>query len=271
MRAHGRRSTTRAIPCGTPRCRCRGLPRTSCTTWTRSSSRIVTGITSTGAEQLLPRDMPVFCQPEDEQALRELGLDARAVVDERLDWDGIRVTRLPARHGSGRSPRRSARSAASFSTISISQATPSGTRASPRRSSGIILVSRSSTPAAPSSRRRVDRDGRRRRARGGRARAESSACTWRRSTTAASRARRCGGGPGRARPRGRRDARAVAAAGYGVGLPVRRKRAICGSWSDAWSANSAFTWTLSYSNGKWEKRFSLTTMWSSVCALPSKT
>jgi L-ascorbate metabolism protein UlaG (beta-lactamase superfamily) len=52
------------------------------------------------AEELLPRDVPVFCQPEDEGALRDLGLDAR-VVDE-LDWDGIRITRTPARHGTGR-------------------------------------------------------------------------------------------------------------------------------------------------------------------------
>ena len=37
------------------------------------------------AEELLPRDVPVFCQPEDEDALRELGLDARAVTD-GLDW-----------------------------------------------------------------------------------------------------------------------------------------------------------------------------------------
>ena len=51
-------------------------------------------------EELLPRDVPVFCQPEDEDALRELGLDARAVADE-LDWDGLTITRTPARHGSG--------------------------------------------------------------------------------------------------------------------------------------------------------------------------
>jgi L-ascorbate metabolism protein UlaG (beta-lactamase superfamily) len=52
------------------------------------------------AEQLLPRDIPVFCQPEDEQALHELGFDARA-VDAELSWDGIHVTRAPARHGTG--------------------------------------------------------------------------------------------------------------------------------------------------------------------------
>jgi L-ascorbate metabolism protein UlaG (beta-lactamase superfamily) len=52
------------------------------------------------AERLLPRDVPVFCQPEDEGALRELGLDARPVT-ETLDWDGLRLTRTPARHGTG--------------------------------------------------------------------------------------------------------------------------------------------------------------------------
>jgi L-ascorbate metabolism protein UlaG (beta-lactamase superfamily) len=53
------------------------------------------------AEELLPRDVPVFCQPEDEEALRELGLDARPVTDE-LDWNGVRIARTPARHGTGR-------------------------------------------------------------------------------------------------------------------------------------------------------------------------
>ncbi len=53
------------------------------------------------AEELLPRDVPVFCQPEDEEALRTLGLAARPVV-ETLEWDGLRITRTPARHGSGR-------------------------------------------------------------------------------------------------------------------------------------------------------------------------
>ena len=52
------------------------------------------------AKRLLPRDVPVFCQPEDEDALRELGLDARPIAD-ALDWDGLRIVRTPGRHGSG--------------------------------------------------------------------------------------------------------------------------------------------------------------------------
>jgi L-ascorbate metabolism protein UlaG (beta-lactamase superfamily) len=53
------------------------------------------------AEELLPRDVPVFCQPEDEEALRALGLDVRPVA-ETLEWEELRLTRTPARHGSGR-------------------------------------------------------------------------------------------------------------------------------------------------------------------------
>jgi L-ascorbate metabolism protein UlaG (beta-lactamase superfamily) len=52
------------------------------------------------AGRLLPRDVPVFCQPEDEAALRELGLDVR-VVETTLDWDGPTWHRVPARHGHG--------------------------------------------------------------------------------------------------------------------------------------------------------------------------
>jgi L-ascorbate metabolism protein UlaG (beta-lactamase superfamily) len=52
------------------------------------------------AIQLMPRRLPVFCQPEDESALRALGLGARPVGD-RLDWDGFAIERVPARHGHG--------------------------------------------------------------------------------------------------------------------------------------------------------------------------
>ena len=52
------------------------------------------------AERLLPRDVPVFCQPEDEGRLRAVGLDARA-VEASLDWDGLVLHRTPARHGFG--------------------------------------------------------------------------------------------------------------------------------------------------------------------------
>jgi len=52
----------------------------------------------TGA-RLVPRDVPVFCQPEDEERLRALGLDARPVETE-LVWEGLRIARTGGRHGS---------------------------------------------------------------------------------------------------------------------------------------------------------------------------
>jgi L-ascorbate metabolism protein UlaG (beta-lactamase superfamily) len=52
------------------------------------------------AEELLPRNVPVFCQPQDEDALRELGLEAHP-VERDLDWDGLRIVRTPAQHGFG--------------------------------------------------------------------------------------------------------------------------------------------------------------------------
>jgi L-ascorbate metabolism protein UlaG (beta-lactamase superfamily) len=52
----------------------------------------------TGA-RLVPRDVPVFCQPEDEERLRELGLDTRP-VEADLAWDGLRIARTGGRHGS---------------------------------------------------------------------------------------------------------------------------------------------------------------------------
>jgi L-ascorbate metabolism protein UlaG (beta-lactamase superfamily) len=51
----------------------------------------------TGA-RLLPRDVPVFCQPEDAERLRARGLDARS-VDRELVWEGLRIARTGGRHG----------------------------------------------------------------------------------------------------------------------------------------------------------------------------
>ncbi|MGA8486397.1 MAG: MBL fold metallo-hydrolase, partial [Gaiella sp.] len=52
------------------------------------------------AERLLPRVVPVFCQPEDEGRLRAIGLDARP-VGASLEWNGLVLHRVPARHGTG--------------------------------------------------------------------------------------------------------------------------------------------------------------------------
>jgi L-ascorbate metabolism protein UlaG (beta-lactamase superfamily) len=48
-------------------------------------------------EGLLPRDVPVFCQPADAQRLRALGLDARP-IEQELYWSGLRLARTGGRH-----------------------------------------------------------------------------------------------------------------------------------------------------------------------------
>src|SRR4051794_9263620 len=53
------------------------------------------------AVDLLPKDLPVLCQPPDEGVLRDRGFaDVRPVTD-ALDWDGVAVARTDGRHGTG--------------------------------------------------------------------------------------------------------------------------------------------------------------------------
>jgi L-ascorbate metabolism protein UlaG (beta-lactamase superfamily) len=52
------------------------------------------------AARFLPRTVPVFCQPEDDSRLRELGLAARAVAD-HVEFDGLRISRTSGQHGAG--------------------------------------------------------------------------------------------------------------------------------------------------------------------------
>jgi L-ascorbate metabolism protein UlaG (beta-lactamase superfamily) len=53
------------------------------------------------AIELLPKHVPVFCQPEDTETLRGHGFADVRPVDDAIDWDGIRIIRTGARHGSG--------------------------------------------------------------------------------------------------------------------------------------------------------------------------
>jgi L-ascorbate metabolism protein UlaG (beta-lactamase superfamily) len=53
------------------------------------------------AAELLPKDVPLLCQPDDVERLRAHGFtDLRPVADV-LELDGLTVTRTPARHGTG--------------------------------------------------------------------------------------------------------------------------------------------------------------------------
>lgn len=54
------------------------------------------------ATEELPKDVPVFCQPEEERDFLEDGFgDVRAVEDETR-FDDVTITRTPARHGHGK-------------------------------------------------------------------------------------------------------------------------------------------------------------------------
>jgi L-ascorbate metabolism protein UlaG (beta-lactamase superfamily) len=54
------------------------------------------------AAELVPKDVPVLCQPEDAERLRAHGFADVRPVQEKTALDGIEITRTPARHGSGR-------------------------------------------------------------------------------------------------------------------------------------------------------------------------
>jgi L-ascorbate metabolism protein UlaG (beta-lactamase superfamily) len=53
------------------------------------------------AAELLAKDVPLLCQPEDVERLRAQGFTDLRPVAEALDLDGLTVTRTPARHGTG--------------------------------------------------------------------------------------------------------------------------------------------------------------------------
>lgn len=53
------------------------------------------------AQELLPKDLPLFCQPEDESKIIEFGFNDVRLIDQNVEWEGISITRTAAQHGSG--------------------------------------------------------------------------------------------------------------------------------------------------------------------------
>lgn len=49
------------------------------------------------AAELLPHDVPLLCQPGDAEALRSRGFHEVRPVETATEWEGIAVTRIPAR------------------------------------------------------------------------------------------------------------------------------------------------------------------------------
>ena len=53
------------------------------------------------AIELLPKDLPLFCQPPDAQTLRGHGFSDVRPVDDAVDFDGLRIARTAGQHGTG--------------------------------------------------------------------------------------------------------------------------------------------------------------------------
>jgi L-ascorbate metabolism protein UlaG (beta-lactamase superfamily) len=53
------------------------------------------------AQRLLPKDLPVICQPGDEETLRDHGFRQVTPLADALEWRGMTLTRTPGQHGTG--------------------------------------------------------------------------------------------------------------------------------------------------------------------------
>lgn len=53
------------------------------------------------AKESLPKDLPLFCQPGDEPAIREAGFQDVQQIEEAVTWRGITITRTAGQHGEG--------------------------------------------------------------------------------------------------------------------------------------------------------------------------
>ena len=54
------------------------------------------------AQDLLSKDTLILCQPEDEQSIAAKGFRNIMPVKQELNWQGIRISRTPCEHGSGK-------------------------------------------------------------------------------------------------------------------------------------------------------------------------
>jgi L-ascorbate metabolism protein UlaG (beta-lactamase superfamily) len=53
------------------------------------------------ARELLPKSLPIFCQPEDQQRIEGAGFQAVHPIREGFEWQGIRLSRTGGQHGRG--------------------------------------------------------------------------------------------------------------------------------------------------------------------------
>jgi L-ascorbate metabolism protein UlaG (beta-lactamase superfamily) len=60
------------------------------------------------ARDLIPKQTPVLCPPEDEDRIKAAGFQEVVPVHDEVEWRGLRVTRTGGRHGTGEIGRRMA-------------------------------------------------------------------------------------------------------------------------------------------------------------------
>jgi L-ascorbate metabolism protein UlaG (beta-lactamase superfamily) len=53
------------------------------------------------AQERLPKDRPIFCQPNDAEAIRGEGFRRVVPVDPKLEWGGLQIELTGGRHGTG--------------------------------------------------------------------------------------------------------------------------------------------------------------------------
>jgi L-ascorbate metabolism protein UlaG (beta-lactamase superfamily) len=53
------------------------------------------------AQDALPKDRRLYCQPSDAESIHQLGFSNVRPVEDEVDWEGINIVRTSGKHGSG--------------------------------------------------------------------------------------------------------------------------------------------------------------------------
>jgi len=53
------------------------------------------------AQELLPKDTVMICQPQDAEPIRKMGFKEVLPAHDRMEWNGIAITRTAGQHGTG--------------------------------------------------------------------------------------------------------------------------------------------------------------------------
>lgn len=53
------------------------------------------------AQEMIQKTVPIYCQPEDEMNISEMGFEKVTVINEEVIWENIKIIRTPGQHGYG--------------------------------------------------------------------------------------------------------------------------------------------------------------------------